>query len=484
MDSLKEKLGPAMKYAFWGVWAIVMLVSVAIWWMSTAALVEESKSQKTAIDGAYSTLTSLRGNASTAPNPDSHKEMEQRVGSQMVDVLEAWQQQWDYQEKILVWPVFNLGGTTDFTEAFEKFLPIETTTEFPMPSNQEVDTSLRYRYKEYIENELPGLAEVVGAKWTADFEKASGMGMGSLGGMEASGSGAEMMMPESGLESGSGMALPKESDTLVIWQTGSQSQLLDQMFPWRSKEVPSTLDILYSQEDLWVVRNLLQIIAAVNGNATKPFQATIHEILEIKLGRAVAGRAGRVTRGGAMQGGGMGMDGMGMGSGMEMGMGAGMEMGSGNAMEMGMGSGMGTGGGEAVDPAENRYVNNSYEPIAASALRSAMASSDADNAFINVAKRLPVKLALKMDQRKLPQLLTACGNARLMVEVRQVRINATGTPSGGGAANGGPGMGMDLGAAGSGFGDMMGGGEWGWPAALAVVKQTNTHTICQSKCMG
>ncbi|QDV68590.1 hypothetical protein Poly24_23000 [Rosistilla carotiformis] len=461
MDKLKEKLGPAIKYAFWGVWALVMIVSIAIWWVSTSSLVANAESQKTAINGAYSTLTQIRGTASTHPNPHSHTEMEKRVDILQQDVLAAWERQWEYQEKILVWPTeLNKKGTSDFVDAFSKYLPIETTTEFPMPEIDQVDQTLRHRYKLYIEGQLPGLAEVVGAKWTADFKAASnaaGMGMGmGAGGMEM-GFQEPMGMGGPG-EFGVGPAVSKEPDTLVNWSTASQAMLLEQVFPWRTKEAPSTLDVLYSQEDLWVLKNLLQIVSTVNGNATKPFQATVHEIVEIQLGRAVAGRVGRVSRA-AMQ---MGGDAMGMG--MDMGMGSEMGMDMGMGMEMGMGSemGMGEGGMEAVDPAENRYVNTAYEPISASELRSAMESPSPENAFLNVAKRLPVKLTLKMDQRKLPQLLTACGNARLMVEVRQVRINtsSTGAASGGmGMEMGGMGMemggmGMEMGGMGAGFGEM------------------------------
>lgn len=477
MDKLKEKLGPAIKYAFWGVWALVMLVSIAIWWVATSSLMANTESQKTAINGAYSTLTQIRGTASTHPNPHSHTEMEKRVDVLQQDVLTAWQRQWDYQEKILIWPTeLNKKGTNDFVDAFSKYLPIETTTEFPMPEIDEVDQTLRKRYKEYIEGQLPKLAEVVGTKWTADFKAASnaggmGMGMGS-GGMdmgmpEPSGSAAMGM----GMEMGMGPTISKDPDTLVVWSTGSQATLLEQVFPWRTKEAPSTLDVLYSQEDLWVLRNLLQIVSTVNGKATKPFQATIHEIIEIKLGRAVAGRVGQVSRAMAQTQGGDGSMGMGMDMGMGMGSESGMDMGMG--MGMGM-DGSGMGGGEAVDPAENRYVNTAYEPISASDLRSAMESPSPENAFLNVAKRLPVKLTLKMDQRKLPQLLTACGNARLMVEVRQVRLNTSG--GGGGAASGGMGMdmggmgaGMEMGGMGTGmgFGDLgMGGsGMTGGPTA-------------------
>jgi hypothetical protein len=55
--------------------------------------------------------------------------------------------------------------------------------------------------------------------------------------------------------------------------------------------------------------------------------------------------------------------------------------------------------------------------------------------LLAVAKRIPVRLRFQLDQRKLNVLLSACGNARLPVEVRQIRVNpdhVTTGPSGGG----------------------------------------------------
>ena len=426
MDKIKEKLGPNIKYVFWAAWGILMIASAGIWWVATGSLVADADANTKAIDGAYSTLQQIRGTASTHPNEFSHGKMEERVDEAKNDVFEAWDTQWKYQEKIMVWPTeLNRAGTNDFVDAFDDYLPIETTTEFPMPEAEEVDQTLRKRYLEYIERQLPGLAETAGTKWKAGFKSGSSgvSGFGSIGS-----SSFDFESDDSAVEK---LVTRRRDEPLVVWSTGSQAALLDQVFPWRSKEAPSTLEILYSQEDLWVLKNLLEIISTVNGNAKKPFQAIIHEILEIQLGKKVAGRAGAVSRVvSADEGGGDSASGSDAG-------------------------GISADGAEKeTDPADKRYIDTANKPIPASTLRSAMDGKSPENAFMNVAKRLPVKLTLKMDQRKLPKLLSACGNARLMVEIRQVRINTSGSSaasfgSGGGAQSVG---GFESGGFGGGFG--------------------------------
>jgi hypothetical protein len=101
-----------------------------------------------------------------------------------------------------------------------------------------------------------------------------------------------------------------------------------------------------------------------------------------------------------------------------------------------------------------RYVDVNYEPISADVLRSSMGSASPESAYLTVAKRIPIKINVKMDQRKIPVLVTECGNAAMMIEVRQVRINPKASAnygSGGGMGPGGmPGGGL-IGAAGGGM---------------------------------
>lgn len=86
-------------------------------------------------------------------------------------------------------------------------------------------------------------------------------------------------------------------------------------------------------------------------------------------------------------------------------------------------------------------------------------------------KRLPVRMLLRMDIRKLPLLIAACANEPLRVEVQEVRINPSDASSMGGGMMGG----MMGGMGGSSYGEggrsrgpgsySMGGGAMGGGAA-------------------
>jgi len=112
-----------------------------------------------------------------------------------------------------------------------------------------------------------------------------------------------------------------------------------------------------------------------------------------------------------------------------------------------------------VDPAENRYVNVALESITGSALRSALTNNSPNDAALAVAKRVPVMMALNMDQRAVHELIATCGSSPLMVEVHQVRLLPE-SEGGGMGMLGGDGdseMDMDMGM----MGGMMGGMEMG-----------------------
>ena len=93
------------------------------------------------------------------------------------------------------------------------------------------------------------------------------------------------------------------------WSDGSQSALLGDLFPWRG-DLPSTLQVYYSQENLWILRQLLEIIHEVNGDAEQAYQAKIHEITKIAIGDSVSNTPGKITKPGqsASGSGGMGED--------------------------------------------------------------------------------------------------------------------------------------------------------------------------------
>ena len=193
---------------------------------------------------------------------------------------------------------------------------------------------------------------------------------------------------------------------LVVWTEGSQANLLADLFPWRQSGLPNTLEIYYSQENLWVLRQLLEIVGGVNGAAKQPYQAKIHEIDTIKIGSSVVFGAGQIAAPGSNST----SAGIDFNSGLET-----------PDFDDFSSDGMGT---EVVspDPANFRYVSEGLEKIAATDLRSALKDVKPQNVALAIAKRLPVMMSLKMNQRAIPELLAACGSANLMIKVRQTRI--------------------------------------------------------------
>ncbi len=79
----------------------------------------------------------------------------------------------------------------------------------------------------------------------------------------------------------------------------------------------TTMQICYTQEDLWILEGILRIIAATNDGAIANFQAAVKEIEFIRFGSSAMKPSGSVMMtGGSPMGGmggesssGMGMDG-------------------------------------------------------------------------------------------------------------------------------------------------------------------------------
>ncbi len=80
-----------------------------------------------------------------------------------------------------------------------------------------------------------------------------------------------------------------------------------------------------------------------------------------------------------------------------------------------------------------RYVNENFEPILADDVRNILKGTELpeDNLEMIVSKRVPVRFACRMDERKIPEFLTACYQwgqdgdkpSPFIFEVWQVRIN-------------------------------------------------------------
>lgn len=437
MDQLKEFLGVVKRQHFWIIAPILLIVGIVGWMMATKKLTEEFDRSRAEVQGYISAMQKVAGER-PHPNDEYHQQMETLIEQRKANVRSAWQTKWDRQKQQLKWPE-QLDPA--FLQKVQNLRPIESV-DFAKPENR-IETYLLRRYNAFISSELPKLAERVGAKWEPQRT-------GTTGGFSRSRS------ADSRREGGEGgQPVEDQNNYLVEWNPVNQGEFEDR-FDW-GDTAPSTEAVLYAQEDLWVLSTLIDIIARTNGDAMTRSQAAIKRIDSIEIGKNVKpppspdtegfhvikpsppGGDGASGDGGGGEGGGEGGGGEGGGEGGST-----------------FGSTRNEGGGEpaagefgAVAAAKdtvselvkNRYYDENYQPIA---------DYETLMEYVTVAKRIPVRLRVEMDQRRISELLVQCANAPLTFEVRQVQLNPQIT--------GGPGM-----AFGGGAMRMEGGNAFGGP---------------------
>lgn len=463
MDKVKQFLRVAGKHHFWILCGFVTLLTLAMWYVGTASLASQTADDRKKIESAEQQAGAIAAEKNH-PNDTYSGQMDLIINNYKGNLRELWQRQYDEQGEHLRWPVqagpTAPGLTPRFVEQVADLRPIETAVPYD-PEKKDLDKlkdNLKAEYVNYVKSTaLPDLAKIVSATWKGSDNTSVG-GSGGSGGAGYSPSYAG----GGGRPGGSGegplldLNAPKE---IVYWNPENQSFLQNTRFDWRQEigARPSTLQILYAQEDLWVLEALMKIIARANVDADAPYNAVVKQIQYVKIGADAVGLSGKVMRLTPLSANGQSPtsseDAMANPT-------AGYSPTASSAEGAIPGQTLGP-----IDPAEGRYVDMNYQPITPEDLRASFTSTDPTKAFLAVAKRIPIRMHLVVDQRKLPKLLAECGNSSLVVEIRQMRVNremytggGTGGSSGGYGGSGGGGRGYPPGGGG---GAPLGGGYSG-----------------------
>lgn len=458
---MKELMQGIKKHSFWLVTGLVIVVFVAGWYLSTKQLKAETATYKSQIDTGFSAVSSVITSNANHPNDHSHQKMDELVEQLKQNLLDAWELQYNRQKDLLVWPK-ELGD--DFLADIDRLLvkngqrnPIETITYPSEEIQHNLQRHLLEQYQLFATTQVPPLAEIIRSNWEGDKPANEAGGNGDLAGFgEASQSGPATQSKTLG------------PPPIISWDSNSQSSVLAR-FKWA--RTPTTMQVLYAQEDLWVLTQIMQVLQEVNKDALVPSKAVITELINLEVGRNAADitEVGQVLNVDALKsaslgGGGDGMDDMGMDDmeGMEAGMDESADDGGIDSSSGGQTSGTtgSTAAAASPHPANLRYVDNALQRLDAQRLQAAVApgpNPPLETIYLAVAKRYPIRLRIKMDLTKLPDLLTACGNAKLPIEILQVSINGSAGRSGGGGAGGA--MGEDDAMQDEMFGEDMFGGE-------------------------
>lgn len=373
MDNVKIFAAKLWKQRFWVLASTISLFGLIFLFLVTSHLKDNAKTRSNAINSAKNDIfrvTSIPDH----PNEEFHKEQEEINKLLENAVGEAWEQKWEDQKGILDWPEI-LGPP--FLGIVEPLRPIERN--FPLTPDQDWEEPLRVHqrvaYADYISEELPDLAETVRATWNV----------------------------------ATGTRNNEEELGMVHWDPANQQEIQDKYFQWpkRRNRQPTTLDVLYAQEDLWVLEALTKIIAETNRDSDARHNLIIKDIDFIQIGRMAGMPASDILFLAPAEG----EDNPRESDARET-----------DSYET-RGREVTTEGELKDHPAEGRYVDKNYLPLPAQLLWEAGESNEAETAYLAVAKRMPIRMGLVMDQREINRLLIACGNSPLTVEVRQVRIN-------------------------------------------------------------
>ncbi len=295
---------------------------------------------------------------------------------------------------------------------------------------------------------------------------AGGLGAGGLGagGLGAGGVG-------SGGTGGDGQETVAENlnKYAVIWKDVNQTMWASKLTVFQGRDDhtkeslnPTPLQCYMLQQDLWLLEAMFKIIREVNGDSNANDLSVIKEIHHIALGREAQGGAataqlsewdprlapkGTEIDGSAIAGGGGGEEeggapGPGSGSG-----GRGMQApsgGGGRGMSApGGGAGMGRGGGgmgrggagggynpdaAGFPPFHRRYVDLDFNPLTSEKIlevinANSLSEVPEQELELVIAKRVPFRIAVKMDERRIADFMAACANSPFAFEINQVRIN-------------------------------------------------------------
>ncbi len=484
-----DKLIPVFNFLknnrFWIACGFLSIAMIATWFISTNQLIEDKSSWesdlKSKINSANAiiktTAAEVGDNVVAHPNETTIAGMNAEIQEGIDAVLAAWKLRREKQESILVWPK-EVIDSDDFVRVFKRFDPPET---FPVETDPNTMLELLAIYKQQIPPRMEQISNIIGTKWKhgkkksekdkadSDEDERPPANIGP-GGRERERGGAGR--PSVGAQKDkTGIDI----STVVQWNEENQDLWNDKLTTFRgyddnqlTRNYPTPLQIFMLQQDLWLLEAMFNVIKEVNGDANANDLAPIKVIDHIAFGREARAQLGELTKPNARLAGST------------------KAPAKTNAKRDRSAGGRGRARKETKDPfATNtdkykspfhgRYVDADYEPITAEDVRQVLATdrSDLPDKYLEliVAKRIPVRIALQMDERKIPEFISKAANYPFAFEINQVRINkhvpnegivlvgAMGKGGARGEDEQGSDRGSTIGAAGGAGGTGMAGGE-------------------------
>lgn len=424
------------KNGFWISSFLLTAAMVGTWFYATGQLKTATDARVSKLEAAESTITAVtrieaEDGTTAHPNQTTQDGMGEKINVLTDSIVQAWQMRYDAQKKILKWPDRLLGQV--FIQEFVKYVPPET-----LPA-EEKGTSVRMKrildtYALQIPVQMESICSIIQTNWQYQEQLREAASL-----EEDQDEEGDETTDDSTEEDGR-IALTVSPREIVKWNPINQTLWLAKLTNFKGRDDnefennrPSPSQVLMLQQDLWLLEAMFNIIREVNAQMVDgkmmmddegmPVMvqandlAPVKEIDHVVFGREALAKLGEIQD--TITPGGGGSDQIAAKAPSRGGRGG---RGGRNTQSRASDGGFSYLGQPAF---HGRYVDENFDPIESQTIRKVLTENaiPADNLELLIAKRVPVRLAVQMDEREIPRFLAACANSPFAFEVWQVRIN-------------------------------------------------------------
>ncbi len=261
------------------------------WYLAKTSLDRETDANVNQIKSKNEEIKTVK-NFPDHPNEQFVAGMDRIIQPYSYEVGLGWKKRYDQQVKYLVWPQSLIEEAEGFLDQVKDLRPIEKVP-YPTPREKEIPTTYLTVYRNFITLELPKLAQNDRCQMVCSYRFCQwrfSIWPPRSGGIYGAPGGAFS------LDGGAGAAALEKDNSVVMWSEENQKQILETHFGFASRnQNPTTLEVLYAQEDLWVLQAIMQIIKKTNGNVDANYDAAVKAIDSLQIGRTARGRMGQIT---------------------------------------------------------------------------------------------------------------------------------------------------------------------------------------------
>lgn len=390
-DNIRPYLALLAKYHFWILAALIPAVLLPLVFIATGSLDAQMKTWRDGIKGKLDSLQAVR-RVQPHPNASWTTQIESATDRVRRETLGQWQAFWDGQDFLRVWP----------EELKPDFLAAVAT----LKSDGKLDRNMLRRYRDTIQEIVKKLPARMGAVETMD---------------------GEVVKAATDAGDRPGTKPQDRKSGLVTWSAEDQQRLY-RSFTW--EKLPTTVQVTLAQEELWVYGVLCDAIAETNQGAAGTFDIPILKVERMAVGfpatedapGGVGGRRVIVPRSKSDADGSMG------------------DAGTEAAVQRPSHPRFGGTYPDEIPPVDLGEENPSPQPTSPDDAFRQWIYVDFDGKPLTAAelatspaaqmiRLVPFWLTVVIDQRKLDGFLVRLATARVPIDVRQVRINASGSPT-------------------------------------------------------